>query len=183
MKNMSIEKYKTLAERYTKALWKIAEENNEIEKMGEELKTISDTISQNPDIIGFFVNPTIKIEDKKDVLENSFENRVDKELYNFLNVLVDKGRMFLLSDIQTLYFQKIAEKQNILDVEVQSVIELDDTMKNLLSEKLKKITGMNINIINTLDADIIGGVVLRFGGNVIDGSVRTQLKRMQKQLI
>lgn len=183
MKQMNLEKYKLLAERYTKALWSIAQEKGATEKFGEEIKTISDMIFQNPDINGFFTNPIIKIEDKKEILKTSFKNKIDDELYNLLNVLVDKGRMFLLPNIQILYFQKIAEKNNILDVEVQSVIPLDEEMKNLLSAKLQKITNKNINIMNVINKTIIGGVILKFDGKVIDGSVQTQLKRMQKQLI
>ncbi len=56
-------------------------------------------------------------------------------------------------------------------------------MKAQLSGKLEKITGKHINIINITDESIIGGVVLRFGSSVIDGSIQTQLKSIQKQLI
>ena len=183
MKQMNLEKYKILAERYTKALWQIAEERNEVEKFDKELSSVCELLSQNQDIETFFVNPVIKKGDKKEILQKSFAGKIDDEIYNFLNLLVDKGRMFLLSDVQKLFEQKIAEKRNILNVEVQTVIALDEDMKEKLTGKLQKITGKNINIINNIEPSIIGGVILRFGGNVIDGSVQTQLKRIQKQLI
>ena len=63
MKQMSLEKYKTLCDRYTKALWQIAEERNETEKFGRELSEVTNTISENSDIEDFFVNPIIKISD------------------------------------------------------------------------------------------------------------------------
>ena len=183
MKQINLEKYKTLAERYTKALWDIAEEKNEVEKFGQELSSIIDAISENTDIEGFFVNPVIKIEDKKEILQKSFEGKVDEEIYNFLNLLVDKNRMFLLPNIKHLFNDKIFEKQNVLNVEAQTVIELNDDMRNLLIKKLEKITNKNVKITNKINKDIIGGVILSFDGNVIDGSVQTQLKRLQKQLI
>ncbi len=95
MKQINLEKYKTLAERYTKALWKISEEKNEIEKFGKELSEVTDIISQNPDIEGFFVNPVIKNEDKKEILKEAFEGKIDAEIYNFLCLLLDKNRIFL----------------------------------------------------------------------------------------
>lgn len=183
MKQMSLEKYKTLSDRYTKALWQIAEERNETEKFGRELSEVTNTISENSDIEDFFVNPIIKISDKKEILQKCFEGKIDDKLYNFLDLLVDKNRMFLLENIRIAFNKKIAEKQNILNVEAQTVIALDDDMRAKLSEKLSKITGKNINIINVIDKSIIGGVILRFDGNIIDGSVQTQLKRIQKQLI
>ena len=183
MKQMNLEKYKTLAERYTKALWTIAEEKSKVEKLGQELSSIMNVIDENSDIEEFFVNPVIKISDKKEILQKSFEGKIDADLYNFLNLLVDKNRMFLLPNIKNLFDEKIYKKQNILNVEVQTVIELDADMKNLLIHKLEKITGKNIRIINNINKSIIGGVVLSFDGKVIDGSVQTQLKRLQKQLI
>ena len=89
----------------------------------------------------------------------------------------------MLGNIKSLFEQKVSEKKNILNVEAQTVIALDEDMKKQLSEKLEKITGKNINIINVINKSIIGGVILRFESKVIDGSVQTQLKRIQKQLI
>ena len=116
-------------------------------------------------------------------MQKSFEGKVDEKIYNFLNLLVDKNRMFLLPNIKYLFNEKISEKQNILNVEAQTVIELNDDMRNLLIKKLEKITNKNVKITNKINKDIIGGVILSFDGNVIDGSVQTQLKRLQKLLI
>ena len=183
MEKMKIEKYITLAERYTKALLSTAKEQNTVDKIGEDLKNIVNAFSANDDISGFFVNPIIKIQDKKDVLEKSFKNKIDDKLYNFLNVLIDKKRMYILPNIEALYTKKLEEEKNILEVEVQSVIELDDDMKNKLIEKLAKMTNKTIVLKPVINKEIIGGLVLSFGGKIIDGSVKTQLKSLQKQLI
>lgn len=183
MKQINLEKYKSLAERYTKSLWSVAEEDNLIEKIGEDLRIVADTFVENADIEGFFVNPIIKIDDKKEILEKSFAGKIDERVYNFLNILVDKNRMFLLPNIKYMYDKKLEEKQNLLAVEAQTVVVLDEEMENRLKDKLARMTGKSIKINNVINPSIIGGVVLRFGGKVIDGSVQTQLKRLQKQLI
>lgn len=179
----NFEKYQALAERYTKALFDSAVENNNIAKIENELNEISKTFVQNPDIENFFINPTIKIEDKKEILEKSFKNKVDEKLYSFINLLIDKNRMYILSSVANLYHKKIMQMQNILEVEVASVIALDDNMKNLLIEKLTKLTNKQIQLKNVINKEIIGGLVLSFDDKVIDGSIKTQLKRLQKQLI
>ena len=183
MAQTNLEKYKTLAERYTKALLKIAQENNTIEQTGKELKEITELFAKNPDIEGFFTSPIVKKEDKKEILEKSFKGKIDEKFYNFLNVLTDKNRIFILPNIENIYHEKLTKAENILEVEAQSVIKLDKNMQNALIDKLTKITGKKISLTNTINKDIIGGLVLKFDGKVIDGSVKTQLKRLQKQLI
>jgi len=183
MAQTNLEKYKTLAERYTKALIKIAQENNSIEQTGKELKEITGLFAQNPDIEAFFSSPVIKKEDKKEILEKSFKGKIDEKFYNFLNVLTDKNRIFILPNIENIYHEKLAKAANILEVEAQSVIKLDKDMQSALIEKLEKITNKKIKLSNTINKDIIGGLVLKFDGKIIDGSVKTQLQRLQKQLI
>lgn len=183
MKKINLEKHKTLAERYTKALWNIAQEKDNVQKFSEELNSIVNILEQNPDISGFFVNPAIKKEDKKDVLYKSFNGKIDNELYNFLNIMIDKNRLYLLPNIEYLYNKRISEAANILDIEAVTAIELDDELQNALQSRLEKITGKNIRITNAVTPSIIGGVILKCRGNVIDGSILTQLKSLQKQLI
>ena len=183
MKQINLEKYVTLSERYTKALLASAKDDNAVEKIGEDLKTVVETFANNEDIGGFFVNPIIKTQDKKDVLEKAFKDKINDKLYNFLNVLIDKKRIFILPNIETLYTKKLEEEKTILEVEVQSVIELDDDMKNKLIEKLSQLTNKTIVLNPVINKDIIGGLLLSFNGKIIDGSVKTQLKNLQKQLI
>lgn len=183
MEKENFEKYQALAERYTKALFDSAKENNNIEQIENELKEISNTFVQNPDIENFFINPTIKIEDKKEILEKSFKNKINELLFNFLNLLIDKNRMYILQNVVNSYHQKIMKTQNILEVKATSVIELDEDIKKILIEKLEKITNKKIQLKTIIDKKIIGGLILSFDDKVIDGSIKTQLKRLQKQLI
>ena len=183
MTQENLEKHKTLAQRYTNALLTTAQEENLTEQIGSELKEVINVFTQNPDIENFFLSPIVKKEDKKDVLEQTFKGKINDKFYNFLNILTDKNRMFILPNVEYLYSKKLAENANIIEVEVQTVVELDEDMKNALTEKLNKITGKNVQLKSIINKDIIGGVILNFEGQTIDGSVKTQLSRLQKQLI
>ncbi|MCQ2957531.1 MAG: ATP synthase F1 subunit delta [Candidatus Gastranaerophilales bacterium] len=183
MADENLSKNITLAQRYTKALLQTAKENNSVEKIGNDLKEIINSFTTNPDIADFFTSPVIKKEDKKEILEKSFKDKIDEKLYNFLNVLADKNRMFLLPDVEYLYNQMLKTEANIIEVEVQSVIELDDDMNNQLKTKLQNMTGKTIELKHKINKDIIGGVILSYDGKVIDGSIKTQLKKLQMQLI
>lgn len=183
MGEINIEKHQSIAQRYTNAILSIAKEKNAVEQIGIQLKEIADLFNQNKEVEGFFVSPIIKKEDKKEILSQSFENKIDENLYNFLNVLVDKNRMYLLISIENLYRKELSKLANTMNVEAISVIALDEDMKKALIEKMQKLTNKKINLVNTINKDIIGGVILSFDGKVIDGSVKTQLAKLQKQLI
>lgn len=183
MAQMNFEKYRTLAERYTKALMQLAQEKNNLEKIADDIKVVASTFSENPDIEGFFVSPIISKEDKKEILEKSFKGKVDEDVYNFLNILVDKNRMFILPAVMNILQEKLLNVANILEIEVRTVIEIDEGMSKSLTEKMEKISGKKVVLKNIIDKDIIGGVVLSFDGKVIDGSVKAKLASLQKQLI
>jgi len=183
MSEQCFEKNIILAERYTKALLQTAKDNNIVSDIASELDEILNCFNTNSDIEAFFENPIIKIDDKKEVLSQAFKVATNEKLFNFLNVLVDKNRMFLFREIVSLYHKTLAKEANILEVEVQSVIELDADMNKQLVEKLEKITGKKIELIHKINKDIIGGLMLSYNGKVIDGSVKTQLKKLQMQLI
>jgi len=180
---MNLEKYKSLANRYTKALMSIAQENNTTEKISNDLKEVVELFEKNSDIEGFFVSPIVKKEDKKDILEKSFKGKIDENFYNFLSVLVDKNRMYILPAVENIFREKISKMANILEVEAQSVIPLDENMQNILKEKMEKITQKKVILKNKINKEILGGLVLSFDGKVIDGSVKAQLAGLQKQLI
>ncbi len=183
MAEMNLEKYKTLAERYTNALLQTAKEADSVETIGKNLSDVAEIFSLNSDIENFFTSPIIKKEDKKEIFDKFFKGKIDDKFYNFLNILVDKNRIFILSAIENLYHKRLKQEANILEVQAQSVIELDEDMKNALVEKLAKITGKNIELSPAINKELIGGVVLTFDGQTIDGSVKTQLAEIQKQLI
>ena len=183
MAQTSIEKYRKIAERYTNALLKIAQENGSIQQIADDLKQVVGAFSINPDIENFFTSPIISKEDKKEILEKSFKGKINESFYNFLNVLVDKNRMYILPAIENIYAEKLAKSANILNVEAQSVIALDYDMQRALTEKMEVMTGKKVILSNKINKEIIGGVILSFDGKVIDGSVKTQLESLQKQLI
>lgn len=180
---MSIDRNILAGKRYSNALVKIAIDKNNFDEILADLSVVCDLFSQNKDIFEFFMNPIIKIQDKKEVLKASFENKILDEVYNFLNILVDKNRINLIFAIKTLFETEINNRKNIVEVVALTAIPMSDvhysSMKNKLEEKFKK----SVSLKNEISSEIIGGVVLKFGDSIIDGSVKTKLDLMKKQLI
>jgi F-type H+-transporting ATPase subunit delta len=110
------------------------------------------------------------------------QEQIDKEAANFLKLLVQNGRLPLLSTISSLFEEYKAEYEGYLDVQVTSAYELTDESFRVLADKLEKALGKKINMNVAVDKSLIGGVLVRAGDQVIDGSIKGRLQQMQKTL-
>ena len=179
----SHDKDTSVATRYAKALLSIASEKNMVEKIRDDFGAISDLVTQNKNIYAFFTSPVVSISDKKEIIELSFKSKLEDFLYVFLNMLIDKNRFYIIPTINKIIRERARELANILEVETVTSIILDDNMKKSLTEKLNKILNKKIELKNTISNDIIGGFVLKYKDKIIDGSIKTKLEKIEKQLI
>ena len=101
---------------------------------------------------------------------------------NFVKVLAQAGRLVLAPQIYSLFEQKRAEAESIVEVEVTSAYALDEAEKNKLAEAMAKRLGRKIEINTSTDESLIGGAVIRAGDSVIDASVKGSLKKLGNQL-
>jgi F-type H+-transporting ATPase subunit delta len=179
----SLEKYKIITERYVNALTQIADENNSWNAINNDLLTIAQLLKDNVELENFLLHPVIEYNDKKDVIEKVVKGSVSEQVFNFLNVLLDKNRIYLVPSIQESFKEQLLKKNNVINVYVKTAIELDEDMKNRLLEKLGNKLQKKVNIISDIDKDIIGGVILQVEDKVIDGSIKAKIENMKKQLI
>lgn len=177
------DKHKIIAQRYAKALIGIAKDKNLWNQIFDDLAKVSEVFEQNSDILKFFLNPVIKMQDKKEVLEKSFKNKVSEVVYDFLNVLLDKNRLYILESVKNIFEEQINQNNNIVDVLAISAFDMNFDLKEALREKLEAKLNKKVELKTQLDPEIIGGVIVKYGDNVIDGSVRTKLELMKKQLV
>lgn len=101
---------------------------------------------------------------------------------NFLRLLVEKHRLTLAPTIAQLFTEDCANQEKIISVQVESVLPLDAAEQEQISKMLKKKFSRNVQLHYELNPDLIGGVLIRAGDTVMDGSVRGQLNRMRNQL-
>ncbi|MBI1174132.1 MAG: F0F1 ATP synthase subunit delta [Sideroxydans sp.] len=101
---------------------------------------------------------------------------------NFLKLLVENQRLLLLPEIAAMYEELRADAERSVDVTVSSAFELNDAQKQKILESLKKRMGREIKLSCKVDGELIGGIVIRAGDKVIDGSARTRLSEMANAL-
>lgn len=165
--------------RYSKAIFEIAEEKNQVKEIYEMLNSAMVLYRTDKEFKNFILNPLIDIEQKKSVLNEIFGKDNSKNL-NILLYILDKGRMNCIKYIVTEYLKIYYKKNRILNVKAIFTKELTDEQKKKLIDKLSQKTGKEINLEVKIDKDILGGGIIKIGDKIIDGSIRRELDNWRK---
>ena len=168
--------------RYAQALLMIATEKDMLEQYGQELGKFKHCLQANQKVRDFLENPRVLLAEKKDALHLLIKDFASPVVQNFLQLILDKKREILFADIVAAYQQYADEMRNIVDVEVRSVVAM--TSKDLLQleRKLVRSTGKRVRLHNVIDPALLGGIRIKIGDLVIDGSVTKRLVLLKKQL-
>lgn len=169
-----------IAKRYAEALINTAAEENAVTKFEEQLEALLVTVSDKSlrDILDY---PGINLSTKKELMKNIMDNRFDKYLVNFFMLLLDKGRQEYFNEIVLEYKKMSKQYRGILHVEVTSAVELDKMQLERIQEKVKsQYNSDNLSIKTVVDPSVIGGVKLKIGDTVIDGTIKTRIENMSK---
>ena len=178
---MSVE---TIARRYAAALADVVLKTGETEIIRSELISWEQMLTANADLSNVFQNPAIAHLSKEKVLDNLIEKaKPTRTTANFLRVLLRNNRLTELRQINERFESVLAERSGEVSAEVTSARPLGDFEKTELQTNLAKITGKKVKLNYQTDEKIIGGVVVRIGSTVYDGSVKTQLENLKQQMI
>ena len=165
--------------RYSKAIFEIAEEKNQVKEIYEMLNSAMVLYRTDKEFKNFILNPLIDNEQKKSVLNKIF-GKDNSENLNILLYILDKGRMNCIKYIVAEYLKIYYRKNRILDVKATFTKELTDEQKKKLIDKLSQKTGKEINLEIKIDKNILGGGIIKIGDKIIDGSIRRELDNWKK---
>ena len=171
-----------IANRYAEALFQLSEEENISKEIYSELHDVVQLIKENKDLDNVFKSPLVAKNEKIDLIEALFNEKINNNLKNFLKILVEKGRISSLQSIELTFKELLNEKHNILEGTVISAVSLTTEKVKELEETLSKKYNKNITLENKVDKSILGGVLVRLGNIQIDGSVKTRLDNIKDQL-
>lgn len=175
---------RTLARRYAKALFAIAEEKKIMDRLAAELSEFGQMAASMPDLSEFLAHPLIPSEQKLGVVKKIVPS-IEQEplLKNFLSLLVEKDRLGLLSFIAREFTRLFKKRSNIVEALVTTVFPLSPQEEAELVKALSEMTGKTVEISIRTDPGILGGLRIQIGDTVIDDSIITHLKEIRKDLI
>lgn len=172
-----------VAQPYAQALLSVAQSNNLTEEFGADARTLISLISGSGELQNFLDNPFVQPENKKNLLKQLLGEGVNPYLRNFILLLVDRRRISFLEPILKQYVNLLRELNQTVLAEVTSAVPLTEAQLQAVKEKVLSITkAREVEIETKIDTDLIGGVVIKVGSQVIDASLRGQLRRLSLRL-
>ena len=166
-------------EPYAEALMSIAQSTDLIDRFGEDVSSLLNLLENSDDLQLFLGSPVVKEEDKKAVLRRISGDQLHPYIMNFLMLLVDRRRIRFLQGILKQFQTQLRELKQTVVAEVTSAVELTDAQRQSVSDKVKAMTSANqVELDTKIDPDLIGGVIIKVGSQVIDASLRGQLRRI-----
>lgn len=172
-----------VARRYAQALYEIAEATNNLLVLEQELKAVAETVEGSKELQKALYHPQVLPAEKKKVLQALFGSTYSKETMNFLGLLVDKRRENYIVGIAAEFVALANKSRNAAAATITSAAELNEEQKQEILKVLAKLSGKEVDPTFAVDPSLIGGVVVRIGDKVIDGSIKTRLATLKSRLM
>lgn len=174
---------KTVAMRYAEAFFSIAQDNNKIDEYQQELELIIKNIEEIENLKAYLGHLIIPAKEKKELISKIFADEVSPVVLNFLMIIIDKRREVYLGSIVEEYKELADISRNIAKADLISAQEVPANEVKALAEKLSTSTGKTVQIKQIIDPSLIGGVKIRIGDQIIDGTVAKKLEMLKTQLL
>ncbi|MBD2089633.1 F0F1 ATP synthase subunit delta [Microcoleus sp. FACHB-1515] len=170
-------------EPYAQALMSIAQSNNQVDRIGDDVNYLLGLLNESEDFKTLLSSPLVKPDAKKGVLRQIANDQVHPYTLNFLLVLVDRGRILFLEGILKQFQALLRELRQTVLAEVTSAVELNDGQKEAVKDRVRRLVdAQQVDLETRIDPDLMGGVVIKVGSQVIDASLRGQLRRIGLRL-
>jgi F-type H+-transporting ATPase subunit delta len=170
-----------IAEVYSRALFEVAKEHDVLDEVHEQLGQFAEALNESHDLQVFFFSPYFSSQEKKEGIRKMIEGG-NEHFVRFLELLAESHRMPAIFRIRRAFDELYAEERKLLPVTITSAVELDDDTVNEIARKIEEQTGRKVELTRKVDPDVIGGLVMRVGNIVMDGSIRARLERLRKQV-
>ncbi len=171
-----------VALRYAMALASFAAQNGKLDTFEKELDEIADYLKKNKVLETYLTHPKIRPVDKQALISEAFAN-FSNEMQNFLNLLIEKKRWQHLEEINSLYKREANLYRGRVAVTVETAIPLQNELVRQIQSRLEQITKRPVDLSTQITPELIGGVKLKIGHQVIDASISNQLREMKRELL
>lgn len=172
-----------VSRRYARALFDVAVGLGTVDAVEDSLAAAVTLLHDDPDTWRFWIAKSVQPEEKHRVIETAFKgSQSSQQLINFLKLVVDKAREHSLPGMLLEYKRLADEYKRVQDIDLTTALPLSDPTLLKLEQKLEAYTGHKVRMNIKVDPSLVGGIVVRIGDKVLDGSVATRLKGLQRAL-
>ena len=173
----------TVAKRYSLALFQIVKESQALDKVEDELRVIKEVLVSNSELAAVLESPKLTIEAKKELIKEAFTS-VNPYVLNTLMLLIDRHRGDQIAEVADGFFELANDERGIAEAKIYSIRPLTDSEKEGLSSTFAARVGKkSLRIENIVDSNLLGGIKLRIGNRIYDGSLKGKLDRLERKLL
>ena len=166
---------------YARSLFEVAQEQNKLDEIRDELGQFADALSGNRELQMFFFSPYFSTIEKKDGLDRAVSD-ADPIFVNFLKLLIENHRMPVIFRVRRVVDGLWRVENKLLPVTVTSAVELDQATVSQIGDRISEQTGRKVELSAVVEPDILGGLVVRVGNSILDASIRNRLEQLRKQV-
>jgi ATP synthase F1 delta subunit len=166
---------------YARSLFEVAKEQGKLDEIREQLGEFADAMQADRDLQVFFFSPYFSTQEKEDGLDRAVSG-ADETIVNFLKLLIENHRMPVIFRVRRGYDELWEQENKLLPVQVTSAVELDKATVKQIGDRIAEQTGQKVDLSASVEPDILGGIIVRVGNQVLDASVRNRLEQLRKQV-
>ena len=169
-----------VAERYAAALFDLADERRVLDDVASDLRELRAMLAASSDLSRLVRSPILtRSEQAKAIAALAQSAGFSPLIRDFLAVVAKNRRLFAVPAMIEAYLARLAERRGEVTAEVTAAQQLNETQLALLSEQLRRSVGRRVSIDARVDPGLIGGMIVKIGSRMIDGSLRSKLQRLQ----
>jgi ATP synthase F1 delta subunit len=166
---------------YARSLFEAADDQDKLDEVREQLGQFADALDGDRRLQVFFFSPYFSTQEKVEGLRRTIDG-AEPIFLNFLELLLENHRMPALFRIRREYDRLWKDRNRLLPVSVTSAVELDEETVRNIGDRIAEQTGRRVELSSSVQPDILGGIVVQVGNQVLDASIRNRLETLRKQV-
>jgi F-type H+-transporting ATPase subunit delta len=179
VKNVS----QTIARLYADALSDIGEEHGHLGQIVEDLHAVQELYDGHRDFYEFFVTPRMDPTEKKRILRELLGDKVGREVMGLLCVLIDKRRELVFDNIVGEFHAIRDLRAGIVNVYLTTARPMEADLRADIEQRLEKVSGKKIKFHEKVDSKVLGGLFIKVGDRVMDGTLRHRLEQLRREMV
>ena len=169
-----------LAERYAAALFELADERHALDAVANDMRELRTMLQASGDLMRLVRSPVLSREEQgKAMAALAADAKLSKLSADFIAIVARNRRLFAVPAIIEAYLGKLAERRGEVTAEVIAAQQLTKAQEDALAEQLRRVVGGRVTMDLRVDPSLLGGMVLKIGSRMVDGSLKGQLQRLQ----
>lgn len=171
------------AHAFAQALFELADERKQLDAIAAEMSAIGQAVKSTPGIAAFFANPVVKQAEREAVVQRSIIATASPLTGSFIKLLMAKHQLGELAGTADEFGRLMAKRQGKIDVDVTVARPLGAQELDLVRQRISAAIQKEAVVKQKVDASILGGIIVKVGDKLIDGSVRSQLKAIEDKML